>query len=76
MVRTWDGLGDRGGVEQSRTVQLLNAHSPVKFASRHINPAGAKFTSGHKGLKEASTEAASPFRERDALLRLGAGDGK
>jgi hypothetical protein len=36
--RTWDGLGD-GGVEGSRTVQLLNALWPVKFGSRHINSA-------------------------------------
>jgi hypothetical protein len=47
-----------GGVEESRTVQLLNALWPVKFGSRHINPATVKFQSGHKGLNPASTEAA------------------
>lgn len=75
MVRTWDGLGDRGGVERSRTVQLLNALSPVKFGSRHIKSGQRQIQIRH-GVKPGQyrgglVHSESATRSRDLVPATG-----
>ena len=76
MVRTWDGLGDRGESNDRGPSSYKTRSSQLSSEADISNPATVKFKSGHKGLNPASTRGGlvhseSATRSRDLVPATG-----